>query len=65
MAGSTVTVELPSSTRPLTAVATSQLLCTTADAFLTASPDTAPAELTVKVPGHAVWHADGFDKTCF
>jgi hypothetical protein len=63
VAGSAVTIELPSY-RPITAVATRQLLCTAADAFLTASPDTEPAKLTVKMPGHAVWHADRFDKTC-
>ena len=64
LVGSAVTVELSSLTGPLTALATRQLLCTAADAFLTASPGTEPAELTVKVPGRAVWRADGFDKTC-
>jgi hypothetical protein len=62
--GGAVTVQLPSYTGPLTAIATRQLICTAADAFLTASPDTQPAEVTVKVPGHAVWRADGFDRTC-
>ena len=62
--GSAVTVQLPSLTVPLTALATRQLLCTAADAFLTASPGTEPAKLTVKVPGRAVWRADGFDRTC-
>jgi hypothetical protein len=64
IAGSAVTVELPSLKSPLTALATRQLLCTTADAFLTVSPDTAPAEVTVTVTGRAVWRADGFAATC-
>jgi hypothetical protein len=62
--GSAVTVELPPWPRPLSDLATRQLLCTAAAAFLTASPDTEPAELTVKVSGHAVWRADAFDETC-
>ncbi|MFJ9244594.1 hypothetical protein [Streptomyces sp. NPDC101776] len=62
--GSAVTVELPSLKEPLTALAARQLFCTAADAFLTVSPDTAPAEVTVRVPGRAVWRADAFGRTC-
>ncbi|MBK3574148.1 hypothetical protein JHN63_09995 [Streptomyces sp. MBT65] len=64
IAGGAVTVELPAFKSPLTSLATRQLLCTVADAFLTVSPDIAPAEVTVAVTGRAVWRADAFDKTC-
>ncbi len=60
--GDTLTVELPSGMRPLSHMATRQLICTAAAAHRLGTPSAGP--VTVRITSDSGWRATGADEDC-